>query len=803
MNLLTSYNWLRDYVTSDLTPEAFAARISLSGPAVEKIIPRDAHFEKIVVGKIVKVEAHPQADRLRVLSVDVGAEAPLNIVCGGSNVAEGQFVPVALLGARVRWHGEGELVTMELTKIRGIESYGMVCAADEVGLTEAFPKKDEREILDLGIAFAGETLVPGQPLTDVLKYNGDVVMDIEVTTNRPDAMCIVGLAREASAILELPFKGVKSQPIVPSAAAKPLDVKREDAQRCRRYMGVRLDGVTNGSSPWWMKERLLSAGVRPISTLVDITNYVLLELGQPLHVFDATKLEGEQIRIREAKTGETIQALDGKNYTLQPGMLVIADATKPVAVAGVMGGEATGVTAETTSIVFEAASFDPVSTRRTARALTLYSDSQSLYEKGLSTEALPGALARAVELCLTLAGGTVTSQVFDSQTADYKQEEYSISLKQARSLIGVDLPTEEMVGTLERLGFGVRVKDELLTATVPWWRDHDIEDGRDLVEEIARVHGYAKLPSIFPAGISGRPSDTILEVEDRCRAILQGAGATEVYSYAFVSADQLKKTGYATDEVLHLQNPLAADQEYMRPSLLPGVLQAVADNQERVSDQVYFELANVFVKQGTTLPDERPTLVVTFSDEDQAWKRAKGVAELLLERFGVQTAEWSRLETDARGQWHPGRSVRISVGGKEIGRAGELHPEMALAWKLNQRLGVCELDLGLLQSALRSTIAYTAIPAFPASKRDIAIVVDRAVTVEQVTQAVKQVATLPTQVEWFDTYVGKGVEEGKKSLAFHLTFQEAARTLSSEEVDGQVKAITDVLVKNLGASIRS
>ncbi len=803
MNLLTSYNWLRDYVTSDLTPEAFAARISLSGPAVEKIIPREANFEKIVVGKIVKVEAHPQADRLRVLSVDVGTGTPLNIVCGGSNVAEGQFVPVALLGARVRWHGEGELVTMELTKIRGIESHGMVCAADEVGLTEAFPKKDEREILDLGVAFAGEVLTPGQPLTDVLKYNGDVVMDIEVTTNRPDAMCLVGLAREASAILELPFKGVKSQPIVPSAAAKPLDIKVEDTQRCRRYMGVRLEGVTNGSSPWWMKERLLSAGVRPISTLVDITNYVLLELGQPLHVFDATKLEGEQIRIREAKTGETIQALDGKNYTLQPGMLVIADATKPVAVAGVMGGEATGVTAETTSIVFEAASFDPVSTRRTARALTLYSDSQSLYEKGLSTEALPGALARAVELCLTLAGGTVTSQVFDSQTQDYRQEEYSISLKQARSLIGVDLPTEEMVGTLERLGFGVRVKDELLTATVPWWRDHDIEDGRDLVEEIARVHGYAKLPSIFPAGISGRPSDTILEVEDRCRAILQGAGATEVYSYAFVSADQLKKAGYTADEALHLQNPLAADQEYMRPSLLPGVLQAVADNQERVSDQVYFELANVFVKQETALPDERPTLVITFSDEDQAWKRAKGVAELLLERFGVQTAEWSRLETDARGQWHPGRSVRISVGGKEIGRAGELHPEMALAWKLNQRLGVCELDLGLLQSALRSTIAYTTIPAFQASKRDIALVVDRTVTVEQVVQAVKKVTTLPTHVEWFDTYVGKGVEEGKKSLAFHLTFQEATRTLSSEEVDKQVKAITEALEKNLGASIRS
>jgi phenylalanyl-tRNA synthetase beta chain len=803
MNLLTSYNWLREYLDCDLTPEAFAARISLSGPAVEKIIPQDAALEKIVVGKITSVQPHPQADRLRVLSVDVGASAPLTIVCGGSNVAEGQFVPVALLGARVRWHGEGELVTMELTKISGIESYGMVCAADEVGLAQAFPKKDEREILDLGLAFPGETLPAGQPLAEALKIAGDVLMDIEVTTNRPDAMSIVGLAREAGAILNLPFKGLKSQVIPATADAKKLDITVEDVTRCLRYMAVKIEGVTNGQSPWWLKERLLSAGVRPISTLVDITNYVLLELGQPLHVFDAAKLEGEQVRVREAKKGESIQALDGKTYDLQPGMLVIADGKKPVAVAGVMGGEATGVSETTTSIIFEAATFDPVAVRRTARALMLYSDSQSLYEKGLSTEALPGALARAVELCLTLAGGTVTSQVFDSQTKSYVAKDFSIPLKQARSLIGVDLPTEEMTGTLKRLGFAVRVEGDLLTATSPWWRDHDIEDGRDLVEEIARVHGYAKLPSVFPAGISGRPSDSILDVEERCRTLLQGAGATEVYSYAFVSEDQLKKTGFATDEALHLLNPLAADQEYMRPSLLPGVLQAIVDNQERVSDQMYFELANIFVKQGATLPEERPTLLVSFSGGDLVWKQAKGMGEFLLQRFGVQNAIWSVLEEDTRGQWHPGRSARVMVQGKEIGRAGELHPEMALAWKLNQRVGVCVFDLRTLEEVMGSTIAYAAIPAFPASKRDIAIVVDRNVTVAQVTDIVRNAAVLPTQIEWFDTYVGKGVEEGKKSLAFHLTFQDVSRTLSSEEVDAEVKKITQSLTEAVGASIRA
>lgn len=386
MNLLTSYKWLREYVDCDLTPEAFAARMSLSGPAVEKIIPRDANFEHIVVGKILKVEAHPQADRLRVLSVDVGADAPIQIVCGGSNVAENQFVVVALLGARVKWHGEGDLVTMELTKIRGVESYGMVCGADEVGLSDAFPKGDEKEILDLGRHLPAETLTPGRSVADLLGLSGDVVMDIEVTTNRPDAMCIVGLAREAGAILNLPFKQLTPAEIEPQSGANALDVKVEDTIRCPRYTAVRIDGVTNGESPWWMKERLLSAGLRPISLLVDITNYVMLEMARPLHVFDAAKLEGDQLRIRPATAGETIQALDGKEYKLEQGMLVIADAKQPVAVAGVMGGEVSGVNSQTTSIVFECAAFDPVAIRRTARALNLYSDSQSLFEKGLSTE---------------------------------------------------------------------------------------------------------------------------------------------------------------------------------------------------------------------------------------------------------------------------------------------------------------------------------------------------------------------------------------------------------------------------------
>lgn len=800
MNLLTSYRWLREYVDCDLAPEAFAARMSLSGPAVEKIIPRDANFDKIVVGKILKVEAHPQADRLRVLSVDVGSGAPIQIVCGGTNVAENQFVVVALLGARVKWHGEGDLVTMELTKIRGVESYGMICGADEVGLNEAFPKGEEKEILDLGHHLPAETLTPGRPLADLLGLSGDVVMDIEVTTNRPDAMCIVGLAREAGAILNLPFKQPTPAEIEPQSGAKALDVKVEDTTRCPRYTAVRIDGVTNGESPWWMKDRLLSAGLRPISLLVDITNYLMLEMARPMHVFDAMKLEGDQLRIRPAKAKEVIQALDGKEYKLEEGMLVIADGKQPVAVAGVMGGEGSGVTSQTTSVIFESAAFDPVSIRRTARALNLYSDSQSLFEKGLSTESPLIGLQRAVELCLTLAGGTVTSQVYDSKTTEYEPKEYSISLKQARSLIGVDLPTDEMVGTLKRLGFTVRLEGESIVATVPWWRDHDIEDGRDLVEEIARVHGYSNLPSVFPAGISARPSDSILDFEESYRTIAQGAGLTEVYSYAFISADQLKKTGYTTEEVLRLQNPLAAELEYMRPSLLPGLLQAVVDNQERVANQGYFELANVFQARGGELPAEKPMFLAAFSGDESVWKKAKGLAELLLTRAGVR-AEWKKLDDDAYGQWHPGRSAVILVDGKEIGRVGELHPLMSAAWKLNQRLGICEVDLIALQSVARSTVTYEPIVAFPAVKRDIALAVPRVETVENIVNSIQKVSTLPVSVEWFDTYT-EGMEKGWKSLAFHLKFQDKTRTLSSDEVDAQMQVIFEKLSLTGGWKVR-
>ncbi|HJV33272.1 MAG TPA: phenylalanine--tRNA ligase subunit beta, partial [Patescibacteria group bacterium] len=400
MNLLVSYGWLKEYVKLRKTPQEFAARISLSGPAVERIHATGAHLDKVVVGKILKVKPHPNADKLRVVETDLGSMAK-DVVCGGSNLEEGMLVAVALPGAWVKWHGEGEPVEIKEAALRGVASYGMICGADEIGLLDAFPKKEEKEIVDLTSLAAA----PGTPLAEALKLD-DVVFDVEVTSNRPDAYCMLGMALEASAILKAPltWKAPKMPKAKSGAPMLPLAVELKAKKLCPRYQAVVMRNAKVGPSPAWMKARLASAGVRSINNLVDITNYVRLELGQPMHVFDYEKLSGKKIVVREAAAGEKLKALDGNAYELKNGQLVIADAERPVAVAGVMGGEESGATEKTTTIVFESAAFDPVSVRRTARALNLHSDSSKLYEKGLSTETTAIALARAAELAAELCG---------------------------------------------------------------------------------------------------------------------------------------------------------------------------------------------------------------------------------------------------------------------------------------------------------------------------------------------------------------------------------------------------------------
>lgn len=799
MNTLVSYQWLKEFVDLPETPAEFGARVSLSGPAVERLYPQDATFDRIVVGHIVGLEAHPNADKLRLVKVDVGsASAPLTIVCGGSNLREGQWVVVALIGSKVRWHGEGELIELVPTVIRGVNSEGMICAAEEVGLGDAFPSKGEKEIVDLEGALPGFVGVPGQRLAEALGYTGDVVMDMEVTSNRSDAMGMVGMAREAAAILGHAFTWKGSPEIVP--ADRALEIQIEDPKRCLRYQAVRIDGIHVGPSPWWMQRRLLQAGLRPINNVVDITNYVLLELGQPMHAFDASKLSQNQIRVRTAKKGETIELLNGVVATLEETMLVIADAEKPIAVAGVMGGKPTSITSETTSVVFEAATFDAVSVRRTARALHLTTDAQLRYEKGLSTQALPYALARSVELCLQTAGGAVASQIFD-QGAVYEPQTFSIPIERVQKLIGIPLSHEEIQNTLKRLGFEVRLEKDLLTAIVPWWRDHDIEDGRDLVEEVARVYGYAHIPAVFPAGLSPRPTDPILRWEDRVRDLAVGAGYTEAYSYSFVSKELLQKTGYAELPVLTVSNPLSIDLEVMRPSLLPSMIQIVSENQERARSQHVFEVAHTYHPRVGDLPEEHLRFSGAVLGDDRAWREAKGFVEHLAKELHVQNLRFARLEHDAH--WHPGRSMTVWSSDTCFGTIGELHPRFAEQWKIEGRLALLDLDMDALIGVSSTNPTYVPLSTYPEVLRDLAIIVSQERSIESLTKTMKEAHSLLRAAEWFDTYTGKGVEEGKKSVAFHLTFGLEERTLETKEVDEVMKQIASALEQAHGAIRRS
>ncbi|HWQ99589.1 MAG TPA: phenylalanine--tRNA ligase subunit beta [Candidatus Methylomirabilis sp.] len=825
MNSLVSYDWLKHYVNlKGVTVEEFARRMALSGPAVEKIHPVGEMLNRVVVGHVIEVKKHPNADKLRLATVNLGT-TKATIVCGGSNLKKDQWVAVAQVGAKIRWHGVGDWVKLQPAEIRGVKSEGMICAANEIGLADAFPHAD-REILDLGVALPEIRVKPGTPLADALGLTDDVVMDIEVTSNRVDAMGMVGLAREASAILGKKFFW-KPAPVGAGSprpesgrgnrAPTGVAVTVADRRLCPRYMAVRVSGVTNGPSPWWMKRRLASAGLNSISRLVDITNYVMLEMAQPMHVFDTAKLKmgdkGPEIHVRLARPREKIQALNNKEYELDDKTLVIADAEKPVAIAGVIGGERSSVTDTSADVIFEAATFDPVSVRRTARRLNVYSDSQLRFEKGLSTEALPFALARAVELTLDLCGGHVSSAPTDVRAGKFKAPAYSITTAEVDRKIGVVIPRARQVGILRDLGFKVSVRGRgTIHATVPWWRDHDVESGQDLVEEIARVYGYVNIPPLLPVGQPvSRRMDAELAWEDRLRTIAKGAGLTEIYSYSFTSDDVYRKAGYDPSVCLHVQNPLTSDFAFMRTTLLPSLLQIVAENEERYRVQRLFEVANVYYPPKavgsrqtavgwTDLPEEALEMGCAFLVGDEGWREAKGFVEHLFHEFGIEDVSWRR--NAEVGFWHPGRSVQAFKDEKLIASVGEVSPAIVQNFKIMGRVAMIDCPLKEVFSMASTTRRYAPPSVFPESKRDLAVVVDARVEYDDIARTISRTDPMIVKVEWFDTFEGEGLPAGKKSVAMHLTFASSERTLKTEDVDAILEKTVLGLREKFKAEIR-
>lgn len=805
MNLLVSHQWLKEFVASDLPAEEFARRVSLCGPAIERMHAAGHGLEGIVVGRISEIRPHPNADKLRVTLVDVGKEL-LEIVCGGSNLAIGQAVAVATIGSQVRWHGEGEPIVLAEAEIRGVKSFGMIAAANELGLGEVFPHA-EREILDLGFL---EKTEPGTPLADALGLH-DMIFDIEVTTNRPDALSTVGMAREAATILGVPFEhkqlAARTAPLkAPAKDALPLDIAVEATDQCSRYQAVVVHGVQVGPSPWWIRRRLAQAGIRSVSNVVDITNYVMLELGHPLHAFNYHALEQSRIVVRRAKPGEQLLGLDEVEYAFTGGELIIADAKKPVAIAGIMGGAASGITPDTTTVVLEAAAFDPVTVRRTARGLHVQSESSLRFEKGLSAEATTGALARATRLLVEVCGAKIASQVRDERSTTAPAKRYPFRPAKAAELIGVAIPAAKQITILKSLGFGVTGRGAMLEATVPWWREHDIESERDLTEEVARIWGYHNLPSELPPGLPPlKPEDPHFAVEDRLRDVLKGVGCTEIMSYSMISEDLLRASYMHDTPAVALQNPLTQELALLRTDLLPSMLKVISENHDGQSAGALFEVANVYLPREDALPTESARCLIAVygpAAQGESFFRVKGMVEHLL---GESVSGW---EFDASAQAsaypkasHPGRRIAVRAGDESLGYVAEIHPDVLRGFGINTRVAVASLNIEQMVRVPRQ-MRYTPPPPFPAVKRDVAFFVDRRVTHAQLLSVMNRAHPLVADVVLFDVFMGKDVPADKKSVAYHVQYRSADHTLTSDEAEAAHQALVDSLEKKFKAEVR-
>ncbi len=810
--MLISKKWLETFVEipKDLSDEDLAKKISLSTVEVEETIDQAQCFENIVTGQITSVEKHPNADKLRLCQVDVGKKN-VQVVCGGANVAEGMNVAMALVGSKVRWHGEGDLVELKKTKIRGEESEGMICASAEIGLVQT---EGDDEIRDLGDVEAPL----GTHLAEALGIN-DVVYDIEhkSLTNRPDLMGHYGMAREVAALVQKDLKAFELKEIVQGKGVA-LDVSVKDAAACPRYMAVAMDGVKIESSPEWMQRRLEACGVRPINNVVDVTNFVLLELGQPMHAFDADDLGGDKVKIvvRSAKKGEEIVALDEETYKLYGEDLLITDGKRALAIAGVMGGEGSGVTEKTTRVVFESANFDPVAIRKTSTKLGLRSESSARFEKSLDPRMCNLALCRAAQLMQELCPeAKVCSEVVDVKKDLPKPLELTFTVDQVNACLGAEIGVKEMTQILERLGFEVAEKKEELKVIVPSWRaTKDVEIKEDVFEEIARIYGYERIESTLPTFETEPPFvDSVRMLSRTARqALAVGCGGVETYQYAFVRPETLVALGETAKDHIELANPLAADRPYLVRSLVPNLLEVVVRNQRTTDEVRVFQVERVFRKdekglemgEGKSLLPNQPHMVCAVYSckctEEPVWE-VKAMLDNTLRSLGFKY----ELKTSKKvADWqHPLRAAEVVVCDTVIGALGEIAPENSENLGLDHRAAFFELNLDVLAGLDSDVCEYKTVSVHPHSDRDLAFVVAERAQYGLIESALVGASSLLESVKLFDVYRGDGVEEEKKSMAVRLRFRSSEKTLASEEVDAELEKIRGVLEKEFDATMRS
>lgn len=813
-----SKKWLQEFVflPDSLTPQELGKELSLRTVEVEGIENQAELLENIVIGVIEKVEAHPNADKLKVCHVNIGNES-LQIVCGGSNVKEKQKVALGKIGAKVKWHGQGDLIELKPTAIRDVESFGMICAADEIGLGEKFPKKDEKEIVDLSSLKAK----PGTPLAKALGFD-DVTFEIDnkSLSNRPDLWGQYGLAREIAAIYRKNLAEYKAPAIVEGKEV-PLKVKVENSALCPRYMAVVIDGIKIEPSPAWMQERLNAVGIRPINVIVDITNYVMMELGQPMHAFDASKLSSPEIVVRQAKEGEKFTTLDDKERNLDEGMLLICDKEKPLAIAGVMGGKNSEVDANTTRIIFESATFDGSSIRKTSTKLALRTDASARFEKSLDPTMADVALRKAVELTLKLCkGAKVVSEVSDMYNYTFTVDKISFPIALFEKKIGVVIPEKEIVKILDRLGFKIKKEKKNITVHVPTWRaTKDVTLPEDIVEEVLRMYGYENVPASLPNfSITPPLVNHTKELKRKAKNILAlECGFTESYNYSFVSPEWLSLLGIETHLHVELENPIAKDRPLLRRSLITNLLHNVESNLHRSEAVKLFETGRVYkieeagerVSPGSDelLPQQDTMLGAVYAgkgDEVPFYTLRSAVETMFNRLHAVYSFERkSTLDHISAPSWsHPGRTTFIYMNGHMVGCMGELHPRIQKNIGIDARVAWVEINLNTCVESLSEKVSYHPLSMYPSVVRDLAFVVEKKTPHAQIVATIQKIDPLIKNVDLFDVFEGEKIGATKKSVAYHIEYRSDERTLTTEEIDVLQKKVLTSLEKECGAEIR-
>ena len=797
MNL--SMKWLSDYVTLDTTVKEFCAAMTMSGSKVEVATEEGSEIKNVVVGKLLSVVPHENSDHLVVCQVDVGQEQPIQIVTGAPNVKAGDIVPVALCGAELP-NG----VKIKKGKLRGVESNGMLCSLGELGLTvHDFPYA----IAD-GIFLIQEDCQIGQDIHEAIGLN-DTSVEFEITSNRPDCLSVTGLAREAAATYHVPlnlkkptFQGIDGN------IQDALQVEIQNKEKCPRYAAGIVKNVKIAPSPRWMRERLRASGVRPINNLVDITNYVMLEYGQPMHAFDLRYVKDGKIVVRNAAEGETITTLDGVTRTLSPEMLVIADAEKPIAVAGVMGGEYSGIMEDTNTVVFESAYFEPVQVRRTAKKLGMRTDASARYEKGLDPEGCLRTLERAFELVELLGAGEPVRTHIDLDYNEKQRNRIPFDPDWINKFLGTDISREEMCDTMKML----EIEVDGDTCISPSFRI-DLERPADLAEEVARIYGYNNIPSTVIKGVA----NASLTPKQKFRRTLENAtvavGCYGILTYSFISPKYFDKIALPADSSLRktvvISNPLGEDTSVMRTTTLPSMLETLSLNyKNRNAAVALYEIGKEYLPTAPDkLPEEPDRLTIGMYGDDADFFTLKGMVETILETAGLHDCTYKACGTDAPFDeicaLHPGRSAVIYAGETPIGYLGEVHPTVQKNYEIGTRTYVAKLLIDEMQPLAQTEITYQPLPKFPAITRDLSLVCADKVPVGDLQAAMKKaVGNILEQITLFDVYKGEQIAAGMKSVSFSIRMRSHEGTLTDEQADAAMKRVLKTL-KEHGATLRT